>query len=90
MEEIIEQPTFKTMYAKLQTIEAYTELNNRIGKAMKYPDEKSDTDNYSDLNPEPINSLYFMEITADVQKRFMSVLNGIELVEFKPIQDDSN
>ena len=90
MEEIIEQPTFKTMYAKLQTIEAYTELNNRIGKAMKYPDEKSDTEFYADPNPSPINGEYFMEITADVQKRFMSVLNGIELVEFNPIQDDSN
>jgi len=86
----MDEITYKTMFAQLQSIEQYTELNDRIGKAMKYPDEKSDTDNYSDLSPTPINGEYFMEITAEVQRSFPIVLVGVELVEFKPVQDDSN
>jgi len=86
----MDEITYKTMFAQLQSIEQYTEMNDRIGKAMKYPDEKSDTDFYSDPNPNPINGEYFMEITAEVQRSFPIVLVGVELVEFKPVQDDSN
>ena len=86
----MDEITYKTMFAQLQSIEQYTEMNDRIGKAMKYPDEKSDTDFYSDPNPNPINGEYFMEITAEVQRSFPLVLVGVELVEFKPVQDDSN
>jgi len=87
MEEIINEeltPQFKTMFAKLPTLEAYTILNDAIGTSKSYPDERSDTFFYSDPNPTPVNGLYFMEITAEVQERFPIVLEGVELVEQIP------
>ena len=88
MEEVIEKQSFKTMFAVLSTLEQYTALNNAIGKAKSYPDEKSDTLNYADSNPVAIDGTYYMEITAEVQERWPSVLEGIELIERKP--DDQN
>lgn len=83
MEEIItqEQPTFKTMYAVLPSLEAYTALNNAIGAAKSYPDEKSDTINYSEPNPEPIEGNYYMTITSEVQEKYAECLIGITLIE---------
>jgi len=84
MEEIQDTPQFKTMFAKLPTLEAYSILNDAIGRAKSYPDERSDTFFYSDPNPTSVNGLYFMEITAEVQEKWMSVLGNVELVEQIP------
>jgi hypothetical protein len=87
MEEIISEeltPQFKTMFAKLPTLEAYNALNDAIGTAKSYPDEKSDTMCYGDPNPTPVNGLYFIEITAEVQERWPELLAGFELIERKP------
>lgn len=84
MEEIQEQPTFKTMFAKLNSLEEYTALNNAIGKAKSYPDERSDTNFYSDPNPTDVDGLYYMQITAEVQEQWPEVLQGIELIENIP------
>jgi hypothetical protein len=85
MEEIIEieQPTFKTMYA-VCTIEEYQALNDEIGQAKSYPDEKSDTNFYSDPNPTAIDGLYYMQITAEVQEKYGECLIGITLIESIP------
>ena len=90
MEEIIDKPTFKTMFAKLGSLEDYTALNNAIGKAKSYPDEKSDTFFYSDPNPTAVDGLYYVQITAEVQESYPEVLEGIELINQIPTSDDSN
>lgn len=74
----------RTMFAKLNSLEDYIALNNVIGKAKSYPDNKSDTVNYSDPNPTDVDGLYFMEITAEVQERWPQVLQDVELIECKP------
>lgn len=86
MEEIItkEKLTFKTMFAVLPSLEAYTALNNAIGAAKSYPDERSDTFFYSDPNPDPISGMFYMTITTEVQEKWPDLLTNIDLVENIP------
>lgn len=84
-----EKPHFSTKFAVLETLEAYTALNNAIGTAKSYPDEKSDTMNYSDPEPKPNwDDKFYMIVTAEVQERWPGVLEGITLVDKIPVKPE--
>ena len=82
--EYNERIDYRNCFAQFGSIEDYTALNNAIGKAKSYPDEKSDTFFYSDPNPTAVDGLYYMQITAEVQERWPQVLQDVELIECKP------
>lgn len=95
MEEIIievEQIQYSTKFAVLDTLEAYQALNNAIGTAKSYPDERSDTMNYSDPEPTAIDGIFYMQITPEVQEKYPSTLNGIVLIDSIPVEviEDNN
>ena len=74
---------YKTQYAKLYSLYDYTNLNDTIGIASNYPNIDG-TDYYSDPNPTPIDGIYYMEITPQIQELYSNILNGYNLIDKLP------
>lgn len=90
MEEIIntEEIQYSTKFAVLNTIEDYQLLNNKIGIAKSYPDNKSDTYFYAEQNPNSINGKYYMGITTEIQNLFPELLTDLVLIDQIPYEDE--
>ena len=78
-----EEILYKMKYALL-TSEKYIELNNQISNAFGFSEGEA-TERYTTDTPEIYNDLCIMIITSEVQERFGNLLEGLELLDSKPI-----